>query len=745
MTLALNGNRDCGFLYLNRDNRWLDFHWRGLEQLAEGALQLCSLPLFEGELPPELSTANDPAGPAGLAIDIDGTIYFSDSSGTRLLMIDGCDGSIVRVACVGGMGRAPVQFNVCRGLLIPAHRRSLFVADSLNHRVQVFDIASCQLVEVLNQLGPSDEPGTSPGTNRLHTPWGLAGDNHGNVYVVDYESRSVQKFDRAGEVVADFASNVHASNALIRPAGIAAYSHQDKVRLYVIDEATHSIVVLTGEGRPVRDSDGHQISFGFTKLRKPMGIAVSKDAVYVGDNELRRVLKYKRSGDYQFIGEAVGYKGPVAALALDNAGNLLVHPGVADLVPVKMAIERGFRTQGVLWSEAITTGPKIAWHRLQAITAGLAVGAHLRLFVHTSNDAADQPLIEPESAEPFADPKWVPALKSSDIHDLFIGGAPAQFLWVGALFLGDGRVTPVMPQMRVEFDHQSYTSELPAIYRAESPSGEFLLRFLSLVETFFDELEGNIGSLSRLFDPNAVPRDFLPWLATWLAFDLDENWDEQKQRAAVAHAFEMYGRRGTVQGLRESLRLFAGVRAIITEPILGAAWWSLPTGASACNCGQTKTSKEESWTKTENSVLGVTTMLAAAQPQGAVVGTSATLDHSHLITNEEFGAPLFEGVAHQFSVQLYRSQLKCSETLTNLRAIIEREKPAHTDYHLCIIEPRMRVGFQGRVGIDTIIAGPPTHTRLGDETEIDHELVMGGEPAGRIGENNRVGMTTRVG
>jgi hypothetical protein len=43
-----------------------------------------------------------------------------------------------------------------------------------------------------------------------------------------------------------------------------------------------------------------------------------------------------------------------------------------------------------------------------------------------------------------------------------------------------------------------------------------------------------------------------------------------------------------------------------------------------------------------------------------------------------------------------------------VRAVIEREKPAHTTYHLCVIEPRMRVGAQARLGIDTIVSqGPP--------------------------------------
>ena len=138
-------------------------------------------------------------------------------------------------------------------------------------------------------------------------------------------------------------------------------------------------------------------------------------------------------------------------------------------------------------------------------------------------------------------------------------------------------------------------------------------------------------------------------------------------------------------------------------------------------------------------------MLAPAHAQGAVVGTTATLDRSHLLTNEEFGVPLFEDVAHQFSVQVYRGQLKCAETLPQVHAVIAREKPAHTSYHLCILEPRMRVGFQARVGIDTVVAGPLPGMKADEALALGQDTVLGGQPAARIGERNQVGLTMRVG
>jgi hypothetical protein len=138
-------------------------------------------------------------------------------------------------------------------------------------------------------------------------------------------------------------------------------------------------------------------------------------------------------------------------------------------------------------------------------------------------------------------------------------------------------------------------------------------------------------------------------------------------------------------------------------------------------------------------------MLAPVHAQGAVLGSTATLDASNLITNEEFGTPLFEDTAHQFSVLVYRGQLKCEEDASEVRAVIELEKPAHTAYHLCVIEPRMRVGFQSRVGIDTVVGGPLDEMALGEEAILGERTALGGKPAGKLGFESRVGIATRVG
>jgi phage tail-like protein len=265
---------------------------------------------------------------------------------------------------------------------------------------------------------------------------------------------------------------------------------------------------------------------------------------------------------------------------------------------------------------------------------------------------------------------------------------------------------------------------------------------LSLFESMYQDVEDEIGAMPALFDAKATPEEFLGWLAEWLGLELDENWSPGKRRRILGEIFELYAQRGTASGLRRTLKLFAGVDAVIEEPILNAAWWALPAVPESC-CDSCASEAVAGWEHTQNSILGFTTMLAPAHPQGAVVGTSAVLDQSHLITVDEFGAPLFSDVAYQFSVLVYRGQVMCADVLPRVRALIEQEKPAHTTYQLCIVEPRMRVGFESRLGIDSVVGGPSRSLSLGDAQALGEDTVLGGAVATRVG-HSRLGQSTRL-
>lgn len=137
-------------------------------------------------------------------------------------------------------------------------------------------------------------------------------------------------------------------------------------------------------------------------------------------------------------------------------------------------------------------------------------------------------------------------------------------------------------------------------------------------------------------------------------------------------------------------------------------------------------------------------MLAPAQPQGAVVGASAVLDQSDLISDAEFGSPLFTDVAFQFAVWVYRSQVICPDAMTRIRAIVNQEKPIHTRYHVCVIDPQFRVGFQSRVGMDTLVGGPPRSLALGTGQSLGQDAALAGPPPSLLEAGSRLGVSTRL-
>lgn len=334
---------------------------------------------------------------------------------------------------------------------------------------------------------------------------------------------------------------------------------------------------------------------------------------------------------------------------------------------------------------------KTPWFRLRVFVKALPTNVHVQLFTFPLDDLTTKPPFSANADEPFSGQvgnlSWV--AQPRDVLDVLIETEETQSLWIGGILRSDGTATPMLHQMRVDYGRDTYLKYLPEIYSENDSSRDFLERFLSLQESVLAGLEETIVDLPRLFNSETAPESGYPswlnWLASWLAWDVNDNWTIQEARTYLAHAFELYGKRGTVEGLRRYLKIYAGVEARIEEPSLTSVLWSL---------GQVST-------------LGHTTMLAPAHLEGAVLGATATLDESNLVRGNDSGVALFEDVAHRFCVQIYCAELTRPGALADARAVLDREKPAHTVYHLCVIEPRMRVGAQARLGIDSIVGQGP--------------------------------------
>src|SRR5437660_12595271 len=224
--------------------------------------------------------------------------------------------------------------------------------------------------------------------------------------------------------------------------------------------------------------------------------------------------------------------------------------------------------------------------------------------------------------------------------------------------LSDDRV------IRVEIASRPWINCLPAIYQdADEQNADFLQRLLLISAHLTSSIEESLEFVHELFDPRITNAKWLPWLASWLAMPLLEGWDEEKRREIILRVPELYRKRGTAEGLKLALRLFADVKAEIHE-----GEWPYP---------------------------------------GMVIGRSSTIGKDTTLS-----PPVF--ISQCFTVELpdKKSEIE-REKLRTVQALVETEKPAHAHYALVFEEmeptfppvPFLHVGKTGRIGVDARIGG----------------------------------------
>ncbi len=681
------------FRYLNREGRWLDVHWSGLVLATGGALELLPSPALDGP-PVDLGGVASPPAPSGVAVDDAGRTFTTVPGTNTVVLQGGCSSSAtVLTHLLEGTGLAPLD--APRGLVLLDAGKRLALVDSGNHRILFFETVNFSLTSVWGQddLTAAPQPGNAPG--RYDTPWTVSTDLDGNLYVLDYGNARVQKLSPSEDPDTPFTTNLQTS--VQRPGALAVSGGGDDVFVFVFNLDDQIIHVFDGKGVPRKEADGSPSRIPGTS--GVLALAASASILYVGDNQLRSVLAYSRTAGYPSCGAAVGYSGPVAALALDASGAVHVAAGT-DAAPALLNALGAYLSIGVLWSEAIPAASGLtAWSRLQAELkqpASTSIDLHYAL-----SHSSVAPPVSTASQTPFSDTAWT-ALPNG-ITDLQLPRDKLPFLFVGAVFRSERTTTPSLTQMRVTFNDPGYLPLLPAIYRQPPSTPDFLARFLALFQSVFDDLESEFDTLLRYFSPHAAPADALPWLASWLATNLEQEEPISQIRTSIANAFYRSQWRGTAEGLRLALLQDAGVRANIVQPIANANVWTMPSDDACSGTSSTPT----------GTPLGLGATLSSMHPGPAVLDSTAQLDRSFLIGDDQYGEPLFDGLAYKFVVEVAAGDVADPGKLDLVRRVVEGEKPAHTMWQLSVLESTMRVGAQARIGIDSFIAGAAKPSALG--------------------------------
>ena len=147
-------------------------------------------------------------------------------------------------------------------------------------------------------------------------------------------------------------------------------------------------------------------------------------------------------------------------------------------------------------------------------------------------------------------------------------------------------------------DRSSWLRFLPPIlWEREPPSPEFslgaALRIFEKVLTGIDDgivighdthshdaIQAVIARLHRLYDPWHTPPEYLAWLASWVALEFPDIWDEYQRRKVTSEIVGIYQQRGLKRGIEDFLDLYTvaekrprvtiddSAKLLITKPAL---------------------------------------------------------------------------------------------------------------------------------------------------------------------------------
>ncbi|XP_066908943.1 RING finger protein nhl-1 isoform X2 [Halyomorpha halys] len=173
--------------------------------------------------------------PRGVATGPGDIIAVADSSNHRVQVFDS-NGIFQKE--FGGYGNGEGEFDCLAGVAV--NRIGQFIiADRYNHRIQVMD-PSGRFLRAFGSQGTAD--------GKFNYPWGVTTDALGFIYVCDKENHRVQVFQSDGTFVGKFGSHGRGVGQLDHPHYIAVSNTN---RVLVSDSNNHRVQVFDVNGRHI--------------------------------------------------------------------------------------------------------------------------------------------------------------------------------------------------------------------------------------------------------------------------------------------------------------------------------------------------------------------------------------------------------------------------------------------------------------------------------------------------------------
>ena len=199
--------------------------------------------------------------PSGLAMTRDAHILVTDLHRLQKLTLQG--------ACVKSVGTDAVgMFNYPKGITVHSNSGDIFVADSSNNRIQVFD-NQLTLKRTINRPLHSDN------NTYFRKPQAVAFDNEGYLYVAEWDNHCITKLTITGDYIDRFGKD-----QLKQPSSLAI-SLTDNL-IYVTERGNNRVSVFDTRGTFVQ-AFGHSRQ-GSGQFKELYDITVDKDNnVFISD------------------------------------------------------------------------------------------------------------------------------------------------------------------------------------------------------------------------------------------------------------------------------------------------------------------------------------------------------------------------------------------------------------------------------------------------------------------------------